>query len=460
MPTRPPNIYLTAAEAGTGKSAIALGLVHTLAASAGRVGVFRPVVRSHEEPDELLELLRAYATAASGRADRCSGVTVEQIERDPESALAEIVAQYYEIAGECDAVVVVGSDHTGVTTSPEPGFNARIAANLEAPMLVAVNGYNRSPDVLTQIAQRCLSELAAAHAHPAAVIANRCDPGGLDAVTSALTATGLRVFAVPEVPMLAAPTMAELCRALGGSVYSGDPELLRREAMGVMVGAMTVEHVLERLVEGQVVIAPADRSDVLLALVNAHAAQGFPSLTGIILNGGMLPHPEIDRLVKGMQPSLPLIATRHGTYNTAELASTTRARIDTGALRKVDTALEVMGHYIDGDAIAAWMREPTPSVVTPQLFEYRLLQRARADRRHIVLPEGDDDRILLAAGRLLARGIVDVTILGVETAVRSRSAELGVELSGAQVLDPGVSGLLERFGTEYARLRAHKGISQ
>lgn len=460
MVVQPSSIYLAAAEAGTGKSSIALGVVHVLAAFAGRVGVFRPVVRSLDEPDELLELLGGHATAAPTDAHQCSGVTRERIDSDPDAALSEIVAKYHEVAGRCDAVVIVGSDHSDVVAPIELSFNARIAANLGASMLLAVSGYGRGPEAIAQIAQRCLSELAAEHARPAGVIANRCDPGLLDDVVAALAVTGVPAFSAPEVPLLAAPTMAELRHVLDASIYSGDQELLRREAMSIMVGGMTVEHILERLVEGQVVIVPADRSEVLLALVNAHAAPCFPSLAGIVLNGGMLPYPAIDKLVTGMQPTLPLIATGHGTYKTAELASNTRARIHAGAMRKVDTALQVMARHIDRAALAEWMREPAPAVVTPQLFEYRLLERASADRRHIVLPEGDDDRILLAAGRLLARGIVDVTTLGDETAVRGRGAELGVDLSKAQVLDPNASELLDRFGTEYARLRAHKGISE
>ena len=460
QPTPPSTIYLAAAEPGTGKSTIALGLVHLLAASAGRVGVFRPVVRSLDEPDGLLELLLAHATATLREGTRCVGVTYQQVHADPAAALSQIVAGYHEVANQCDAVVVVGSDYTDVVNPTELAFNARVAVNVGAPLLLAVNGHDRTPETVAAITGRCVTELGAVHAGPAAVVVNRCDPARLEAVAAALDETGLPVFALPEVPLLAAPTMAELCEALDGSLYSGDPELLRREAISVMVGGMTAEHILERLVEGQVVIVPADRSEVLLALVNAHTAAGFPSLAGIILNGGLLPHPAIDKLVKGLQPTLPLIATGYGTYRTAELASHTRARIDAGALRKVDTALEMLSHHIDVMALVERMQAPESTIVTPQMFEYRLLERARADRRHIVLPEGDDDRILLAAGRLLARGIVDLTILGSEQAVRRRGAELGVDLAGAAVLEPQSSGLLEKFGAEYARLRAHKGISE
>lgn len=461
-PARTSSIYLAAAEGGTGKSVIALGLLHVLAASSARVGVFRPIVRSLDEPDAQLELLLAHATAKIDDRGSCCGVTYQQVYADREAALGEIVARFHEVARQCDTVLVVGSDYTDVVNPSELTFNARVAVNLGAPLVLAINGHRRDAQAIGEITARCLAEAAAVHAHPAAVIANRCDPDRLADVTAALAGIGgdIPAFAVPEVALLAAPTMAELCTALDGTVYSGDLELLRREALSVMVGGMTAENILERLTDGQVVIVPADRSDVLLALVNAHEAQGFPSLAGIILNGGLLPHPAIDKLVKGLRPTLPLIATGHRTYDTAELVSHTGSRITVDALRKIDTALAVMAAHIDGAELAERIRVPASTVVTPQMFEYRLLERARSDRRHIVLPEATDDRVLLAAGRLLSRGIVDLTLLGVEDAVRRRGAELGVDVAAAQVVDPASSGLLESFGAEYARLRAHKGMTE
>ncbi len=454
------SIYIASAESGTGKSTIALGLLHLLAASPARVGVFKPIVGSSDETDYLLDLLLEHTTVSFDDYSQVRGVTYERVDEDPEAALSEIVARYHELARQCDAVVVIGSDYTGVFNPTALTFDARVAANLGAPVLLALNGHDRNTESITQIAQRCLTEVGAAHARCAAIIANRCDPEHLDEIRAALDTTGVPSFSLPEVPLLAAPTMAELCEALDGTLYSGDPELLRREALSVMVGGMNAEHILERLTEGQVVIVPADRSEVLLALVTAHQAHGFPSLAGIILNGGLLPHPAIDKLLNGVQPTLPLIATRHGTYRTAELASHTRARIRVGALRKIDTALEIVEHHIDGAALLRRMQVRAPSVVTPQMFEYRLLERARGHRRHIVLPEGNDDRILLAAGRLLVRGIVDLSILGAEAVVRRRGAELGVDLANARVLDPESSGLRDEFGAEYARLRAHKGMTE
>src|SRR6516165_12260307 len=96
--------YIASAEGGTGKSVIALGLLHSPVAGAVRVGVFRPIVRSTDEPDDVLEFLLKHATASLDPS-QCVGVTYERVHQDREAALGEIVARYNEVARQCDAMV-------------------------------------------------------------------------------------------------------------------------------------------------------------------------------------------------------------------------------------------------------------------------------------------------------------------------------------------------------------------
>ncbi|WP_179273317.1 MULTISPECIES: phosphate acetyltransferase [unclassified Rhodococcus (in: high G+C Gram-positive bacteria)] len=454
----PSSIYIASPEGDTGKSTIALGVLQMLAASAARVGVFRPIARSTDEPDYILELLVEHTTADL-TYEQSLGVTYEQVHADADSALSEIVNRYHEVAAQCDAVVIVGSDYTDVGSPSELGFNARIAVNLGAPVLLALRGSGRTPDEIAQLATLCHGELRQHHAHLAAIVANRCAPDDLDAVTDALASVGVPAWSLPEIPLLVAPTMAELLEAVDGTLYSGDSSLLQREALRVMVGGMTAEHILERLTEGVVVIAPADRSDVLLALVNAHEAEGFPSLAGIIMNGGIEPHPAIARLVAGLGPRLPILTTELGTFDTASAAAQTRGRVAVGSQRKVDTALGLMEQRVDAKTLLGRLDIAIPTITTPQMFEYQLIHRARADRKHIVLPEGSDDRILRAAGRLLQRQVADLTILGEEGPIRRRASELGVDLDSATVLDPKNCDYAEDFAAEYTELRKHKGMT-
>ncbi|WP_407664662.1 phosphate acetyltransferase [Mycolicibacterium litorale] len=452
-------IYVASPEGDTGKSTIALGLLDRLTATAAKVGVFRPITRQGPARDYILELLLAHTTAGLPYED-CVGVSYHQLHEDPDSALADIVDRFHRVAARCDVVLIVGSDYTDVASPSELSMNARIAANLGAPVVLAVKARGRTPSEVVEVIDVCLDEIAAQHAHTAAVVVNRCDPDQLTEVREALQGHGgPQAYVLPEEPLLVAPSVAELRDAVDGTVIGGDESLLDREAMDVLVAGMTAEHVLERLTEGVTVVTPGDRSDVVLAVLSAHAAEGFPSLSSVILNGGLELHPAIAALVAGLGLRLPIVATDYGTFETASRVAGTRGRVTATSARKIDTALALMETHVDTADLLSRLAIPIPTVTTPHMFTYQLLDQARANRKHIVLPEGDDDRILKAAGRLLQRGVADLTILGEEARVRARAAELGADLSAATVLDPRISELCDRFAEQYADLRKHKGVT-
>ncbi|MGB7162416.1 MAG: DRTGG domain-containing protein, partial [Mycobacterium sp.] len=320
------SIYVAAPEGNTGKSAIALGILHRLAATVARVGVFRPITRSGDGRDYILDLLLAHTTAGLPY-ERCIGVNYQQLHADRDAAIDDIVERYHAMAAQCDAVVIVGSDYTDVANPAELGVNARIAVNLGAPVVLAVRASNRTVEQVVHAVEVCLAELNAQHAHTAAVIANRCAPCQLAAISQALRPLAPRSYAVPDEPLLVAPTVADLQTAVNGTLVSGDTALLSREAMGVVVAGMTADHVLERLDEGAAVVTPGDRSDVVLAVASAHAAEGFPSLSCIILNGGFELHRSIGALVAGLRLRLPIIATTLGTFDTASAVGSVRGRL-------------------------------------------------------------------------------------------------------------------------------------
>ena len=458
------SIYITSAEGHSGKSSVALGVLDTLSHEVERVGVFRPVARSTEERDYVLELLLAH-DGVELDYDDCVGVTYEEVHDDADAALSRIVERYKAVEAQCDAVVIVGSDYTDVGSPTELGFNARIAANLGAPVLLVLTGRSvdesrgRTADEMRQIADLTLPELAAAHASVLAVIANRADADHLDEISSALSTDGVLAFAIPEDPFLVAPTVEGIMTAVGGHLLQGDKALLAREVLGVVIAAMSMENVLPRLIEGGLVVIPGDRSEMILAALTAHASGTFPSLAGIVLNGGFDLSPVMTRLIAGLDESLPLIVTDLGTYPTAQRIAQTRGRLAADSQRKYDTALALFEKHVDTRVLLDTLSVGKSDAVTPLMFEYGLIERARADQKHIVLPEGDDDRILRAAATLLSRDVAKLTILGDEAEVRSRAAGLGVDLAAARILSPFDSALREQFAEEYARVRSHKGMT-
>ena len=257
--------------------------------------------------------------------------------------------------------------------------------------------------------------------------------------------------------------------ACEGRLVSGEERLLAREATGLVIAAMTLPNVLDRLFDGAVVVAAGDRPEVVLGVLTAHVSANFPQMSGIVLNGGIPLAPQVGRLIEGMQTTMPIIETDFGTKDTATALSALRGRLDKDSPRKVATALALFDEYVDGDALLDRLEVARSDAVTPLMFEHQLLDLAVAERRHIVLPEGDDDRVLQAADIVLRRKIADLTILGDPRAVQARAAMLGVDLAGARLVSPFDGELRERFGAEYhaaapaqgsrprARARPHAG---
>jgi len=468
------SIYITSAEGHTGKSTIALGVLDALMRVTPRVGVFRPIARSSAEPDYVLELLLAH-DGVHLDYEASIGVTYDDVRDDPDRALATIVSRFKAVEAQCDAVVIIGSDYTDVASPAELGYNARIAANLGAPVLLVLSGRDqqgggeqlgtstaRTADAVGQIAALALAELHDERAELFAVIVNRADPDALqqsvDAVRSA-QAERTPVWAIPEDRTLVAPSIRGILAAVDGRLIKGDPDLLTREALGVVVAGMSMVNVLPRLTQDAVVVIPADRTEVLLATLMADAAGTFPSITGIILNGPF-PLPEsIERLLDGLSSTVPIIATDHGTYDTAVRVMGARGRLAADSRHRYERALGLFQTHVDITELATQLGLAESRVVTPLMFEYGLIERARADRKRIVLPEGDDDRILRAASSLIARDVADLTILGDESEIRARATGLGIDIGAAQIISPTDPSYIERFAEEYARLRVHKGVT-
>jgi len=475
------SILITSVEGHSGKSLIALGVIDALSRATARVGVFRPVTRSSDGTDDVLEMLLSRTEIGLSAAE-CIGVGYDELHADPEVALGTILQRYRAVEAQCDAVVILGSDYTDVAGPAELGVNARIAANLGAPVLLVLGGRDtaghgerigvtdaRTPAQLGQLARLGIAELMQERAVLSAIVVNRAAPEGRDEITKAVSqvlaegradgAAEVPVWTIPEERSLVAPSVRGVLHALDGRMLRGDEELLDREVLDVVIAGMSMVNVLPRLIESSVVVIPADREDVLLATLLAQAAGTFPSIAAIVLNGPFaLPEP-IERLLDGLGPRVPIIAADHGTYETTVRVMNAPGRISVDAPHRVGRALALFEQNVDVPALIALLGVARSDVVTPLMFQYELFDRARTRRRTIVLPEGGDDRVLRAGGAVLKSGIADLVILGDEATVRARARELGVELDAARIVSPTDPELVPRFAAEYARLRAHKGVT-
>jgi phosphate acetyltransferase len=455
------RIAVLSAEGRTAKSTIAVGLLDLLSRD-GRVGVFRPVARSLAEPDPVLDALVRHGAVASG-----TGTDDEHVHADPDAAVRRMVTEAGKLDENCDTVLVLGSDYTGVGAPTELSMNGRIAADLGAVVVLVLNGRRpddsgfRSPEEVADAARVAVGELRRDHVGPAAVVVNRADPERLDSLREAVRHTGLeQVEVIPEDPLLVAPSLRRLQQALEATLVNGAEADLERPVLGTVVAGMSLENLLPRLIEGGVVVVPADRSDALLGVVLAEKSAAFGTPAAVVLNGGIPMAPSIEQLIAGLDTTLPFLACPWGTFETAKRIDGTRSLLAAESEEKYERARALFRDNLDADALLDALRAAAPAPMTPNRFEHELLERARADVKHIVLPEGDDDRVLEAAATVLREGVARITILGDEATVRARAAELGHDLGAATILSVDDPQLHARFAKEYFELRKHKGVDE
>ena len=460
------SIYIAGAEAGSGKSVIALGVVEHLVARGHRVGIFRPVVRAGEAPDRLIHLI-ATRYGLDANYDRYWGVTHETMRRlvvdgKIDEMHSRIIAKCRDIQAEYEYIVCVGTDYTGVAAPLEFDFNADIANNLNCLVLPVVNAAAKDPDQVAAAAGVMLESLDAQNCDVLAIVANRADAQQLQAVREAvkkgLTAP-IPAYVLPEEPFLSKPTIGEIATALEATPVNPNVEGLDREVSGFTIAAMQLHNFLDYLEADCLVITPRDRADVTLGAILADAATTYPRIAGLLLTGDLPPVTQIHHLLDGLgQKRVPILAVKTDTFTAAMQAASVVGAIEPTNERKIAAALRLTESHMQLDELDQRLAVTPSERMTPLMFQYELLHRAKADRKRIVLPEGTDPRILRATEILLLRGVVDITLLGVEEHIRSAGAALGIPIEGADIVDPLTSPWREDFAERFVELRKHKGV--
>ena len=443
------NLYVTAMEPASGKSVVALGLMELLSGNVARLGFFRPIVP--REPDAQLELMRSRYGARVW-----SAVTAEEAAglQPYEELRKRVVEAYREGERDCDFVLCEGTDYEGAASALDFGLNADLANELSAPVLVVVRG-SRIDQVRGAI-DAARGGLRTKDASVFGVVVNRVPADEVERVRAAVDGSGEPVFVIPEREELAHPTVADVAAALGARIVVEGP--LGREVRDVRIAAMNVDHFVEHLVDGALVIVPGDRFDILAATLATAVAPEIPSVAGVLLTGGQTLGDGTRRLLA--HAPFPVLEVDDLTHVAAAAVQAARAELRPEDERKIASALGLFEASVDTDELERRIALERPARMTPIMFEYELVERAKAADGHIVLPEGGDERILRAAEILLRRGVAKLTILGAPETVQAKAATLGLDLGAAQVVDPLTSPLRDQFAARYYELRKHKGATE
>ena len=469
------SAYIIATEARSGKSLIALGLLQFLLRGVRRVAFFRPVIQDPEAPDTEdpdITLMRAHFGLEQSYEDSYA-YTLTQAKELINSGKQEMF--YDTVIDKCralqekfDFVLCMSTDLTSKNEVFEFDLNTEIAANLGAPVLLVSMGRDKTAKEVTASTRISLDLLKEKSVDLLGCVVNRATmerhefPGVREELSAAVAKDSgqpFPVYIIPEDPPLARPTVAEVAAWMNAEVLYGGNRL-DTPVNRYVIAAMHIGNYLSWLQDADLVITPGDREDILLASMVSHMANNVPEPSAVMLNGGIPLPISVRRLIEGLaDKGLPILQVPDHTYSVVTRLDKLYSRIRPGDMRKINNALALFERHIDTVELGRRIGSSTSSKVTPKMFEFTLIARAKRHKMRIVLPEGEEERILRATEILYQREVADIILLGDPKAIKAKARALGLQFD-VPIINPGEAPEFDDYVETYQELRKKKGTTR
>lgn len=463
------NLYITASEERSGKSAIVLGVMQMILKEVRKIAFFRPIINDHVfgSLDHDLDLILKYFKLEVPYKDThaCTISRARQlITSGQEDVLFEmILKKYKELEKKYDFVLCEGTDFRGKDANFEFDLNADIAANLGAPVLAVVSGREKSTDEICGYTAITMDTLEEKGVELAGCIINRAPSGFLEETAGNIKCMDqfnrqIPLYVIPENKALGNPSVDDVKRWLGAEVMYGESNMLTL-VDNYLVAAMQIGNFLEYLKPESLIITPGDRSDIIIASLASRISSAYPNIAGILITGGIDLRPSVKQLIQGWTGiPVPVLFVESHTYDTVQSVNELYGRIEANDDKRIATALGWFNKHVNISELRERVVHKRSKRISPRMFEYSLVEKAAGDKQHIVLPEGHGERILHAADIVLRRGIANLTLLGNESEILSKASKLGINIEGAEIIDPSKSDYYDEFVETYFDIRKHKGI--
>ena len=471
MTSKPTNkaIYITTTEPNSGKSIVSLGLMQALLGKAAKVGYFRPIIDDSKtgKIDNHINTVSTYFNLDidfnDAYAFRRSEVIKMKNDNKDEEIIRIIIEKYKAIEKRFDFVLVEGTSFVGEGSIIEFDINVLIAKNLNVPAIILASGVGKTLDELVGNLQMAFDSFKDKGVEVLSIIANKIEEKNQELIISSLKNNlpkGVLVNAIPLNPILGSPSIKEIVDVLDGKVLFGDA-FINNQAGNFSVGAMQLPNYLKHLKENGLVITPGDRADIILGALQANVSENYPSISGILLTGGLIPEDSIIKLIEGLSDIVPIVSVNGGTYAVTNTIGNIKSQIYAGNTQKITSSIQDFEKYVSVDALVERLITFKSNGVTPRMFRYNLLNQAKAKKKHIVLPEGLDERILRATKQLIDLDVVNITLLGNKKQIEEKIAtlEITLDVDKIKIIDPIEYKNFDDYANTLYELRKHKNVN-
>ena len=462
------TIFIASAEPFSGKSLIALGLVNMLLGKAQKIGYFKPIINHDpkEKKDVHIQTIIEHFGLPINFEDAYAFTRQEamrHLESESQGEMIDtIISKFKKLEENYDFTILEGSDYEGEGAAFEFESNIKIAKNLNAPVMLVVSGEKKATAQVINDVLNLLRNFEAREVQVLAIVANKVEPEQVDDVRSILSAqlpADTILAIIPADKALKNPTLKDLYQHLGGKLLFGE-EYLSNQVDNFVTGAMHVPNFLNHIKENVLIVTPGDRGDIIIGSLQANLSTSYPKVAGIILTAGSEPEEPIVRLIKGLQNVVPIISVQTGTFQTITEIASVKPRITTDNVKKIQLAIDTFNKYVDVLSLDKKIVTYESDGMTPHMFQYQLGKWAKQKIKNIVLPEGNDDRVLKAAARLISQEIVTLTLLGNPVEIGASLKRLGIHLDErVKIIDPADSDYYSDYVETLYQLRKDKNVT-
>lgn len=463
-------IYIATIESHSGKSLVSLGLLRMMLTKSTKVGYFRPIINdsSHDEFDNHTKTAINFFNLDLKQSD-CYAYKQSQVAKllskgKVDEVIQTVIEKYKQLEARFDYVLVEGTDFSDESSIHELDLNLTIAKNLGIPSLIVGSGKNKTTEDFVHNMEITYKAFIKKEVDVIGLVANKIHPENRTIISEELKKvipSEVQIDVIPESLYLENPTVKEINEALKGKVLFGE-QFIDNTIGSFSSGAMQLRNYLTRIKENALVVTPGDRADIILGALQANASSNYPKIAGLILTGGLIPEKSILDLIEGVQSTVPIISVEGGTFGVTNKIGAVRSKIYSTNSKKILLALDTFDSYVNAEGIANTLTNYNSARITPNMFQYSLMQRAKQNRKHIVLPEGNDERVIQAAARLQLLDIVDLTILGDKHTIQLKCDQLGlqIDLEKINILNPENSIHDKEFIDTLIEARKHKGMTE
>ncbi|MEA3353639.1 MAG: phosphate acetyltransferase [Campylobacterota bacterium] len=457
------GLYLSSLEKGSGTISVSLGLMQMLKAKYRKVAFFKPIVKYKDDIDTNLMIGQFSLDLTKDKSNLYILDEAELLisENKIDILIEDIIKRFQELQAQYDFVLVQGLSRSEITSSIEYDINLLIAKNLSLPYISVLNGHNRSNDTIIESIKLETQSIKNEKCLHLATFVNKVNGKKLKSLEQKLGELNIEPlsYLLPYIKDVDTITVDDLYHGLECELLYGTKKFLNQKIYETKVASMTLDNYLRFIKDQDLIIVSGDRSDILTGTLLLQQSNNSPSVAGILLSGDLKPQVQIDNILNNLDElSIPILSTKYDTHTCAMKVSKIASKITAKSYTKISQILASFIKNIDFEKIADYLDRSTQDIMTPVMFEYELFKKASQDKKTIVLPEGEDDRILRASEILLVRDIVDIIIVGDSKTIVNRAKVLGVDISKAQIINPKDSHLTQKFAEQFYELRKDKGV--